>query len=181
VFLANFTFLCCCLSLPLDHYNLKDFTLSILSFQPCLSLICFSIDHYSMNINCGGNEANISGQIYEADREQKGAAMLYYTGQDWALSSTGNFMDNDIDSDPYVVANTSRLNVSALNSQLYTTARVSPLALTYYGLCLINGNYTVKLHFAEIIFINDRSLYSLGRRVFDVYIQVTISTWLIFK
>ena len=77
-----------------------------------------------MNINCGGNEANISGQIYEADREQKGAAMLYYTGQDWALSSTGNFMDNDIDSDPYVVANTSRLNVSALNSQLYTTARV---------------------------------------------------------
>ncbi|KAL2665887.1 hypothetical protein AAZV13_02G248100 [Glycine max] len=136
---------------------------------PCTSSV--NKYHYSMNINCGGNEANISGQIYEADREQKGAAMLYYTGQDWALSSTGNFMDNDIDSDPYVVANTSRLNVSALNSQLYTTARVSPLALTYYGLCLINGNYTVKLHFAEIIFINDRSLYSLGRRVFDVYIQ----------
>ncbi|KAG4964407.1 hypothetical protein JHK85_039382 [Glycine max] len=126
---------------------------------------------YSLNINCGGNEANVSGNIYEADREQKGAAMLYYTSQDWALSSTGNFMDNDIDSDPYIVANTSRLNVSALNSKLYTTARVSPLALTYYGLCLINGNYTVKLHFAEIIFINDRSLNSLGRRVFDVYIQ----------
>ncbi|RDY02142.1 putative LRR receptor-like serine/threonine-protein kinase [Mucuna pruriens] len=123
-----------------------------------------SANQYSLNINCGGKEANISGQIYEADSERKGAAMLYYTGQDWALSSTGNFMDNDIDSDPYIVANTSRLNVSRLNSQLYTTARVSPLALTYYGLCLINGNYTVKLHFAEIIFINDRSLNSLGRR-----------------
>ncbi|WVY92054.1 hypothetical protein V8G54_037568 [Vigna mungo] len=126
---------------------------------------------YALNINCGGNEANISGHIYEADVERKGAAMLY-TGQVWALSSTGNFMDNDIDSDPYIVANTSRLNnVSALSSQLYTTARVSPLALTYYGLCLINGNYTIKLHFAEIIFINDRSLNSLGKRVFDVYIQ----------
>ncbi|XP_029124547.1 probable LRR receptor-like serine/threonine-protein kinase At1g07650 isoform X3 [Cajanus cajan] len=126
---------------------------------------------YSLNINCGGNEANISGHIYEADGERKGAAMLYYTSQDWALSSTGNFMDNDIDSDPYIVVNTSRLNVSRVNSQLYTTARVSPLALTYYGLCLINGNYTVNLHFAEIIFINDKSFNSLGRRVFDVYIQ----------
>ncbi|CAJ1971363.1 unnamed protein product [Sphenostylis stenocarpa] len=119
---------------------------------------------YALNINCGGKEANVSGHIYEADSERKGAAMLYYTSQDWALSSTGNFMDNDIDSDPYTVTNTSRLNVSALNSQLYTTARVSPLALTYYGLCLINGNYTIKLHFAEIIFINDRSLNSLGKR-----------------
>lgn len=149
---------------------LKDFALSILSFQPCLSL-----DQYSLNINCGGKEANISGHIYEADREPKGAALLYYTSQDWALSSTGNFMDNDIDSDPYIVTNTSRLNVSRLNSQLYTTARVSPLALTYYGLCLINGNYTVKLHFAEITFINEKSFNSLGRRVFDVFIQVTIT------
>ncbi|XP_027187823.1 probable LRR receptor-like serine/threonine-protein kinase At1g07650 isoform X2 [Cicer arietinum] len=125
-----------------------------------------------LRINCGGNEANINGEIYEADIERKGASMLYYTGQDWALSSTGNFMDNDIDSDPYIVANTSKLlNTSVLNSKLYTTARVSPLSLTYYGLCLINGNYTVKLHFAEIIFINDRSLNSLGRRIFDVYIQ----------
>lgn len=136
--------------------------------------ILVSTDHYSLLINCGGNEANISGQIYEADKERKGAATFYYTGPAWAFSSTGNFMDNDIDSDSYIVTNTSRLlNVSAHNSQLYTTARVSPLALTYYGLCLINGNYTVKLHFAEIIFTNDRSLSSLGRRVFDVYIQVT--------
>lgn len=147
------------------------------SFFSTLFVTVFSIDQYALNINCGGKEANISGHIYEADGERKGAAMLYYSGQDWALSSTGNFMDNDIDSDPYIVANTSKLNnnVSALSSQLYTTARVSPLALTYYGLCLINGNYTIKLHFAEIIFISDRSLNSLGKRVFDVYIQVTIT------
>ncbi|CAL5190592.1 unnamed protein product [Lathyrus oleraceus] len=125
---------------------------------------------YSMRINCGGSEANVSGSIYEADIERKGASMLFITNG-WALSSTGGFMDNDIDSDPYTVTNTSKLNVSMINSKLYTTARVSPLSLTYYGLCMINGIYTVKLHFAEIIFINDRSFNSLGKRIFDVYIQ----------
>lgn len=134
----------------------------------------FSTD-YSLHINCGGKEANISGTIYEDDREQSGGASMFYTGKNWALSSTGNFMDNDMVSDTYIVTNTSKLhNVSVHDSVLYTTARLSPLSLTYYGLCLMNGNYTVKLHFAEIIYINDRSFNSLGRRVFDVYIQVCI-------
>lgn len=83
-------------------------------------------------------------------------------------------MDNDIDADDYIVTNTSALsNVSSTHSQLYMTARISPLSLTYYGLCLVTGNYTVSLHFAEIIFKSDRSFYSLGKRIFDVYIQVT--------
>ncbi|KAL5716581.1 hypothetical protein ACHQM5_018251 [Ranunculus cassubicifolius] len=55
--------------------------------------------------------------------------------------------------------------------ELYTTARLTPLSLTYYGFCLINGNYTVNLHFAEIMFTNDNTYRSLGRRIFDVYIQ----------
>ncbi|KAF4360574.1 hypothetical protein G4B88_015845 [Cannabis sativa] len=54
---------------------------------------------------------------------------------------------------------------------LYTTARISPLSLTYYARCLANGNYTVKLHFAEIVVTNNRSYYSFGRRIFDVYVQ----------
>nr|POE96633.1 isoform 2 of probable lrr receptor-like serine/threonine-protein kinase [Quercus suber]POF15398.1 isoform 2 of probable lrr receptor-like serine/threonine-protein kinase [Quercus suber] len=57
------------------------------------------------------------------------------------------------------------------NSELYTSAWVSPLSLTYYARCLANGNYTVKLYFAEILFRDNRSFYSLGRRIFDVYIQ----------
>ncbi|KAH7840769.1 hypothetical protein Vadar_021351 [Vaccinium darrowii] len=57
------------------------------------------------------------------------------------------------------------------DSQLYTKARLSPLSLTYYGRCLANGNYTVTLHFAEIIFRDNRSYWSLGRRMFDIYIQ----------
>ncbi|KAE8715028.1 putative LRR receptor-like serine/threonine-protein kinase [Hibiscus syriacus] len=54
-----------------------------------------------------------------------------------------------------------------------TTAHTSPLSLTYYIRCLGNGNYTVKLHFAEIVIRDDRSFHSLGRWVFDVYIQGT--------
>uniref|UniRef100_A0A2N9GZA8 non-specific serine/threonine protein kinase n=1 Tax=Fagus sylvatica TaxID=28930 RepID=A0A2N9GZA8_FAGSY len=50
-------------------------------------------------------------------------------------------------------------------------ARLSPLSLTYYARCLAKGNYTVKLHFAEIIFRDNRSFFSVGRRIFDVYIQ----------
>lgn len=128
--------------------------------------------HYSLHINCGGKETSINGSAkYEADLEPTGASM-FYLGQHWAFSSTGNFMDNDVDGDAYIEANTSSLsNVSVLDVELYKKARVSPLSLTYYGLCLGNGNYTVKLHFAEIIFINDKSFNSLGERIFDVYIQ----------
>ncbi|KAJ9686046.1 hypothetical protein PVL29_015096 [Vitis rotundifolia] len=128
--------------------------------------------HYSLHINCGGKETSINGSAkYEADLEPTGASM-FYSGQNWAFSSTGNFMDNDVDGDAYIEANTSSLsNVSVLDVELYKKARVSPLSLTYYGLCLGNGNYTVKLHFAEIIFTNDKSFNSLGERIFDVYIQ----------
>ncbi|MCL7039512.1 hypothetical protein MKW94_016343, partial [Papaver nudicaule] len=81
-------------------------------------------------------------------------------------------MDNDDDSDSHIVADISKPStLSMANSELYMTARKSPSTLTYYGFCLINGNYTVNLHFAEIEFPNDKSQDSLGRRVFDVYIQ----------
>ncbi|KAI3983945.1 hypothetical protein MKX01_040488, partial [Papaver californicum] len=77
-------------------------------------------------------------------------------------------MDNG-DGDNYKIS--SATSLSTADSELYMTARISPLSLTYYGFCLINGNYTVKLHFAEIIFSNDESYNSLGKRVFNVYIQ----------
>ncbi|KAJ0870410.1 putative non-specific serine/threonine protein kinase [Helianthus annuus] len=54
---------------------------------------------------------------------------------------------------------------------LYTTARLSPLTLTYFSYCLENGEYSVKLHFAEIQFTNDSTYKSLGRRIFDIYIE----------
>ncbi|KAG6634344.1 hypothetical protein CIPAW_12G112100 [Carya illinoinensis] len=33
------------------------------------------------------------------------------------------------------------------------------------------GKYTVRLHFAEIVFTDDETYSSLGRRIFDIYIQ----------
>ncbi|CAK9160225.1 unnamed protein product [Ilex paraguariensis] len=128
--------------------------------------------HYSLHINCGGEDIVINNDTkYEADLEARGAS-TFYSGQNWAFSSTGNFLDNDIDADVYIDTNMSALyNVSRPDSELYTTARVSPLSLTYYGLCLMNGNYSIKLHFAEIVFTNYSSFNSLGKRIFDVYIQ----------
>lgn len=57
------------------------------------------------------------------------------------------------------------LTLTVENSELYTTARLSSLSLTY----------SVKLHFAEIRFTDDKTYSSLRRRVFDVYVQVTIT------
>ncbi|KAK3428068.1 hypothetical protein EUGRSUZ_F04180 [Eucalyptus grandis] len=42
---------------------------------------------------------------------------------------------------------------------------------SYYGLCMMKGNYKVRLHFAEIQYSNDKTFRSLGRRIFDVSIQ----------
>ncbi|KAJ0941065.1 putative Malectin domain-containing protein [Helianthus annuus] len=55
-----------------------------------------------------------------------------------------------------------------LETALYTKARTAAISLTYYGLCLMNGNYTVKLHFAEIIFTSPNFP---RKRLFDVYVQ----------
>ena len=61
---------------------------------------------------------------------------------------------------------------NTLDSKLFQTARLSPSSLRYYGLGLKNGNYNVTLQFAEIAFQNSAMWRSLGRRVFDIYIQV---------
>ncbi|KAL5769278.1 hypothetical protein ACOSQ2_016061 [Xanthoceras sorbifolium] len=61
----------------------------------------------------------------------------------------------------------------SLEAPLYEKARLCPQALTYYGFCLQNGNYTVKLHFAETVYAKDEDYSSLGKRVFDIYIQGT--------
>nr|TKS04391.1 putative LRR receptor-like serine/threonine-protein kinase RFK1 [Populus alba] len=123
---------------------------------------------HSLYINCGGQNVQINGSTYEGDGAVSGGAGLFYQSADeWGLSSTGDFMDdNDFQNRAYTE------NVPSLNiNELYQTARISPISLTYYRRCLENGNYTVSLHFAEIRFTNDNTFNSLGRRLFDIYIQ----------
>ncbi|CAL5405975.1 unnamed protein product [Camellia sinensis] len=123
----------------------------------------------SFHINCGGSEVVVDGKTYEEDTNSAGSSRLFISKTNWAFSSTGDFLFDHRPLKTYIWANTSRLSMK--NSELYMNARLSPLSLTYYGFCLQNGNYTVSLHFAEIMFTDDKTYASLGRRIFDVYIQ----------
>ncbi|KAF3773017.1 putative LRR receptor-like serine/threonine-protein kinase [Nymphaea thermarum] len=123
-------------------------------------------------IDCGSPAATPVGTInYEADGQNKGAATLFVSpNNNWAMSSTGVYLDNNDDNDEYIEYSNSSL-LSMPNSELYKSARIAATSLKYYGLCLYDGNYTVKLHFAEIMITDERNFSSLGRRLFDVYIQ----------
>ncbi|KAL5577020.1 hypothetical protein UlMin_018719 [Ulmus minor] len=124
---------------------------------------------YSLHINCGGKQTTIGNIMYEGNEDLGGAAYFLHNSPNWGFSSTGNFWDKNDSATDYITNNVSLLRMN--NSELYTTARLSPLSLTYYARCLENGNYTVKLHFAEIMLRDNRSYYSFGRRLFDVYVQ----------
>ncbi|KAF9666041.1 hypothetical protein SADUNF_Sadunf16G0187600 [Salix dunnii] len=134
----------------------------------CVTDSC-SKDQYAVHINCGGPETTIGNTFYEADDEPGGATKYVPKREVWQLSTTGHVWDVRPTEDDYIAQNKSVLRMS--NSQLYTNARLTPLSLTYHVRCLVNGNYTVKLHFAEIVMRDNKSFYSLGRRIFDVYIQ----------
>ncbi|KAI4333048.1 hypothetical protein L6164_017902 [Bauhinia variegata] len=109
-----------------------------------------------------------NGDTYDPDIDSGGPARFQMGGENWAYSNTGHFMDSD-HSVSYTCSIQSWFAMDFV--ELYTNARASPNSLTYYGFCLANGIYTVKLHFPEIMFDDDGTYNSLGRRVFDVYIQ----------
>ncbi|GMP53575.1 hypothetical protein CsSME_00019004 [Camellia sinensis var. sinensis] len=122
---------------------------------------------------CGGKETFNESIKYEDDLDLDGPTKFVQHGTNWAFSSIGLFLDdNSVDS--LISTNTSRLSMR--NFKLYMDARLSPISLTYYGFCLLNGNYIVKLHFAEIMFTDDKTFSSLGRRIFDIYIQEGLPT-----
>lgn len=131
-------------------------------------------DGCSLHVNCGGDdfvaEDDNRKVLYEGDGGVEGGVATYFRSNDnyWGFSATGDFMD---DADLLSIRHIIKLSGSNL-SDLYATARITPITLTYFAYCLGNGNYSVKLHFAEIQFTNDRSYDSLGRRMFDIYIQV---------
>nr|XP_029117915.1 probable LRR receptor-like serine/threonine-protein kinase At1g53440 [Elaeis guineensis] len=119
-------------------------------------------------INCGGSKVTVDNNEYEADTLEFGPSNFAVSDSGkWAYSSTGDFMWGS--QAKYIVRNASVLNVT--NPKLYMTARVNPLSLKYYGLCLQKGHYTVNLHFAEIIYTDDQTYSSVGKRLFDVSIQ----------
>ncbi|MCD7460128.1 hypothetical protein HAX54_042937 [Datura stramonium] len=135
----------------------------------CLSSNPCSKNWHSVHINCGGENVTIGNTTYEEDKYSAGAAKFFYWKESWGASNTGDFSDRSIALNNYKVTNVSAIKGD--DPELYTTARLSALSLTYYGRCLAKGNYIVTLHFAEIVIRDNRSFQSLGKRMFDVYIQ----------
>lgn len=126
----------------------------------------------SLHVNSGGDDVRVKENgvdvVFEGDASfDGGAGSFHRTSNNWGLSSSGDFLDDNIQTNRYVE---SLQNSTSLGS-IYTTARLSPLSLTYVSYCLENGDYIVDLHFAEIQYTNDSTYRSLGRRVFDIYIQ----------
>jgi hypothetical protein len=126
----------------------------------------------SFAVDCGSNRF-ISGSDnfrYQTDDASLGAASYSVTGEPtWGVSNVGKFMDAPNGS--YIIYS-SRQFQNTLDSELFQTARMSPSSLRYYGIGLENGNYTVTLQFAEFGIEDTQSYKSLGRRVFDIYLQV---------
>ncbi|GLU13865.1 hypothetical protein SLE2022_304750 [Rubroshorea leprosula] len=135
----------------------------------CLRTYPCSKDHYSVHINCGGGATTIGDIKYDDDQYPANPAGSFHVQETWEGSNSGHFWDLNQDTELFIADNVTKINGN--NSELYTRARLSPLSLTYYLRCLANGNYTVTLHFAEIVFRNNRSFHSLGRRIFDIYVQ----------
>jgi hypothetical protein len=130
------------------------------------------ISDYNFGIKCGGPQITSSdGIVYERDNETLGPATYYVTNEErWAVSNVGYFTGSN--SPQYI--STSPSQFTSIDSELFQTTRLSASSLRYYGLGLENGNYTVRLQFVEIAFPDDSTWQSLGRRVFDIYIQVLI-------
>ena len=124
-------------------------------------------------IKCGGPLITSSnGILYERDNETLGPATNYVVDTErWAFSNVGYFSGSN--NAQYTSSSLSQFT-NTLDSELFQTARLSASSLRYYGLGLENGNYTVSLQFAEIAFVNSNTWQSLGRRVFDIYVQVRI-------
>ncbi|KAI3457607.1 hypothetical protein Pfo_014270 [Paulownia fortunei] len=122
--------------------------------------------HHSLFINCGGPRISSEGNEYEENLSDQGPSH-FESNDRWAYSSTGTYIGND--RGKFIAINDSSMIGTA--SEFYQTARLSPSSLKYYGLCLRKGSYRVRLHFAEIMYSDDSTFSSLGRRIFDIAIQ----------
>ena len=97
--------------------------------------------------------------------------------ENWGISTTGVFLNSsdttNENGNPYM-AEQGSVQEATQNPSIYTTTRLSPVSLRYYGLGLENGQYRVELHFEEIQIPSTQSWRSLGLRIFDAYLQVLL-------
>ncbi|CAD6220476.1 unnamed protein product [Miscanthus lutarioriparius] len=135
---------------------------------------CFlgSPQYSSFVVDCGSNRSMTGSDntVYDVDHADLGAASYYVTSETrWGVSNVGKFNQAPNDSD--IIYSSNQQFQNAAVSELYQTARMSASSLRYYGIGLENGNYTVVLQFAEAGYPDTQTWQSLGRRVFDIYVQ----------
>ncbi|KAL4554203.1 hypothetical protein LXL04_039674 [Taraxacum kok-saghyz] len=173
-------------------YNLLSGTLPSWALDPTLQLNIlannFTLSNSGLNclqrdsifgINCGGPQMKSSNQIVdEQDNEPLGPSTYYLTPERrWVVSNVGNPVrlsnTTDIESTKRqftnTLASTLRQFTNTIDSGLFQTARLSSGSLRYYGLGLENGNYTIKLQFAELVIEDGPTRRSLGRRGNQVF------------
>ncbi|XP_058071831.1 probable LRR receptor-like serine/threonine-protein kinase At1g56130 [Magnolia sinica] len=144
-----------------DSSNSRDWSLNCL--QRSSSCYRNSQYHSSFAIRCGGPSMTINDTEYEGDYDPLGPVSYKVASTEkWAVSNVGS------DTNKYRkikdVPNTT-------DAWLFQYARISSGSLRYYGLGLENGNYTVNLKFAETEFPDSKTGKSVGKRVFDIYLQ----------
>ncbi|XP_010501250.1 PREDICTED: probable LRR receptor-like serine/threonine-protein kinase At1g56140 isoform X1 [Camelina sativa] len=126
--------------------------------------------YFNFFINCGGQEIrSSSGALYEKDEGALGPATFFVSKtQRWAVSNVGLFTGSN--SNQYIDHSATRFPNTS-DSEIFQSARLSASSLRYYGLGLENGGYSVTVQFAEIQIQGSNTWKSLGRRLFDIYVQ----------
>lgn len=154
-----------------------DFIISIVNttyYSTCW-LTCFSFNgcpDFNFFVNCGGRDIrSSSGALYEKDEGALGPATFFVSKtQRWAVSNVGLFTGSN--SNQYIALSATQF-ANTSDSELFQSARLSASSLRYYGLGLENGGYSVTVQFAEIQIQGSNTWKSLGRRIFDIYVQVS--------
>ncbi|KAG8067607.1 hypothetical protein GUJ93_ZPchr0005g14251 [Zizania palustris] len=136
---------------------------------------CFrgSPEYYSFAVNCGANSSTRGSDdtIYDVDPSDLGAASYYVSSQTrWGVSNVGQYFSFSASDAKNIIYSPQHFQNSD-DSKLFESARMSASSLRYYGLGLENGNYTVLLQFVEFAFPDTQTWQSLGRRVFNIYVQ----------
>ncbi|KAH7528125.1 hypothetical protein FEM48_Zijuj05G0038600 [Ziziphus jujuba var. spinosa] len=159
----------CCTDLPYDGHNISVWTSSLKCLQQNFRCNQGHETYKILAINYGGQEIISSDRlVYERDNEILGPATYFISNSKrWAVCNVGHFTGK---TNPYI-SFSPRQFTKTLDSELFQTSRLSASSVRYYVLGLENGNYTVNLQFAEVAFDDSSSWRSLGRRVFDIYIQ----------
>ncbi|XP_022715698.1 probable LRR receptor-like serine/threonine-protein kinase At1g53430 [Durio zibethinus] len=132
------------------------------------------LENDRLYINCGGEKVTAGRGTFERDTQPEGASTFYISDdRKWGYSSMGIYDPTQSKSMSYThsIESHDECGFENKDASLYKTARVAPVSLKYFGFCMKNGLYIVKLDFAEITFKEEAEHKSRGNRLFDVFIQ----------